>query len=66
LQLSSSYTGALCQGLETGQVEDKPTIRYTQFSSHLNDEARGKEFIKVDGWMDGWMDDLHCSEKLFI
>jgi hypothetical protein len=24
----------------------------------LNDEARGKEFIKVDGWMDGWMDDL--------
>jgi hypothetical protein len=30
LQLSSSYTGALCQGLETGgQVEDKPTIRYS-------------------------------------
>jgi hypothetical protein len=25
----------------------------TQFSSHLYDEARGKEFIKVDGWMDG-------------
>jgi hypothetical protein len=22
----------------------------------LNDEARGREFIKVDEWMNGWMD----------
>jgi len=41
--------------METGPSWGQANKQGTQFSSHLYDEGRGKEFIKVDGWMDGWM-----------